>query len=111
MVAEDQLRQVVDRVVPVALQVTQTEVDPPQVVPPPVAVSIDLLLADLQPLELLPAVDPVAHQVVAVPVVVVQVDLSSAHRGARAVDVATVKNSSQWTFLPIRLLALRCQRA
>ena len=109
--AEDQLRQVVDRVVPVALQVTQTAVDPPQVVHPQVAVSIDLLLADLQPPEQLPAVDPVAHQVVAVPVVVVQVDLSSAHRAARAVDVVTAKNSSQWTSRPIRLLALRCQRA
>ena len=52
--AEDQLRQVVDRVVPVALQVTQTEVDPPQVVHPPVAVSIDLLVVDLQPLAQLP---------------------------------------------------------
>ena len=107
--AEDQLRQVVDRVVPVALQVTQTEVDPPQVVPPPVAVSIDLLVAGLRPLEQLPAV-PVAHQVVAVPVVVVQEDLSSDHRAARAVDVVTVKNSSQWISLPTRLLAHRCQR-
>jgi non-canonical (house-cleaning) NTP pyrophosphatase len=44
-------------------------------------------------------------------VVVVQAVRSSVHRAARAVDVVTVKNSSQWTSRPIRQLALRCQRA
>ncbi len=108
--AEDQPRQVADQVVRVALQVTQTVVDPPQVVPPQVAVSIDLQVADLQPQEQLQVVAPAAHQVVAVPVAVVQADRSSVRRVARADDVVTVKNSSQWISLPTRLLAHRCQR-
>jgi len=81
------------------------------VVLPQVADSIDLLAVDLQPLAQLPVAVPVAHQVVAVPVVVVQAVRSSVHRAARAVDVVTVKNSSQWTSRPIRQLVLRCQRA
>ena len=108
--AEDQPRQVAAQVVLVALQVTQTVGDPPQVVPPQVAVSIGPLVADLQHQEQLQVAAPAAHQVVAVPVVVVQADRSSVRRVAKADDVVTVKNSSQWISLPTRLLAHRCQR-
>lgn len=51
------------------------------------------------------------RQVEVVPVAVDRAGRNSGLQGVRGVVAATVKNSSQWIFRPIRQLALRCQKA
>lgn len=81
----------------------------------PEVASIVLPAAGLQGLAERQAEAPVEaqaeHQVEVAQVEVAQAVHSSGHQGVRDAGAATVKNSSQWIFLPIRLLALRCQKA